>query len=335
MATVCLAYDPKFGRNVAVKVLPQELIHNRMFRERFVREAAGTFQSLDGVAEYSVSGQNPENLPAGDAISVGSDTTIWTTSSNEVALQLSDETQIFLGPSTTIVVVSVYNPDTHAPAEIRVDQGQLLVYARQPVTVIASEHEFGIAEVDRPNAVMSIAYTPQTGSFALDCLSGECRLEQTPLEQGLRGSFDEGQALPLGGADYGTWLNLESRFSALAFMPIPTPTATPTPTNTPTPTYTPTPTPTNTPRPYVPPTATKKLDDDKPPGNKLPAATPTPTSGYPSKPPVSTGQNKRMEDISLDVVGCDLLSGLLMFSSVRQHLIIKLHQSVKYCEAIK
>jgi len=39
MATVYHAYDPRFERDVAVKVLPPELLHDPTFRERFEREA--------------------------------------------------------------------------------------------------------------------------------------------------------------------------------------------------------------------------------------------------------------------------------------------------------
>ena len=40
MATVYLAYDPRFEREVAVKVLPRELLHSDpQFRLRFEREA--------------------------------------------------------------------------------------------------------------------------------------------------------------------------------------------------------------------------------------------------------------------------------------------------------
>ena len=38
MATVYRAYDPSFDREVAVKVLPREMMHNLMFRARFKRE---------------------------------------------------------------------------------------------------------------------------------------------------------------------------------------------------------------------------------------------------------------------------------------------------------
>ncbi len=39
MATVYLAYDPMFEREVAIKVLPRELLHDPQFRSRFEREA--------------------------------------------------------------------------------------------------------------------------------------------------------------------------------------------------------------------------------------------------------------------------------------------------------
>ena len=38
MATVYRAYDPSFDREVAVKVLPREMVHNLIFRARFKRE---------------------------------------------------------------------------------------------------------------------------------------------------------------------------------------------------------------------------------------------------------------------------------------------------------
>ena len=39
MATVFLAYDPSFERDVAIKVLPQVFLHDNLFRTRFTREA--------------------------------------------------------------------------------------------------------------------------------------------------------------------------------------------------------------------------------------------------------------------------------------------------------
>jgi hypothetical protein len=39
MAAVYLAHDPNFGRDVAIKVLPRELLHDPAFRARFHREA--------------------------------------------------------------------------------------------------------------------------------------------------------------------------------------------------------------------------------------------------------------------------------------------------------
>ncbi len=38
MATVYRAYDPSFEREVAIKVLPRELMHDPQFRDRFRRE---------------------------------------------------------------------------------------------------------------------------------------------------------------------------------------------------------------------------------------------------------------------------------------------------------
>ena len=39
MATVYQAYDPRFEREVAIKVLPREMLHDPQFRTRFEREA--------------------------------------------------------------------------------------------------------------------------------------------------------------------------------------------------------------------------------------------------------------------------------------------------------
>lgn len=46
MATVYLANDPNFGRNVAIKVLPRQFLHDPQFRTRFAREAQ-TIASLE------------------------------------------------------------------------------------------------------------------------------------------------------------------------------------------------------------------------------------------------------------------------------------------------
>ena len=39
MATVYEGYDPRFKREVAIKVLPREFLHDPSFRARFEREA--------------------------------------------------------------------------------------------------------------------------------------------------------------------------------------------------------------------------------------------------------------------------------------------------------
>jgi serine/threonine-protein kinase len=39
MATVYQAHDPRFEREVAIKVLPREMLHDPQFRVRFEREA--------------------------------------------------------------------------------------------------------------------------------------------------------------------------------------------------------------------------------------------------------------------------------------------------------
>src|SRR5512139_3015278 len=39
MATVFHAYDPRFERDVAIKALPREFLHDPQFRTRFEREA--------------------------------------------------------------------------------------------------------------------------------------------------------------------------------------------------------------------------------------------------------------------------------------------------------
>ena len=46
MATVYLAYDPNFAREVAIKVLPPQFLHDSTFRARFRREAQ-TIASLE------------------------------------------------------------------------------------------------------------------------------------------------------------------------------------------------------------------------------------------------------------------------------------------------
>jgi tRNA A-37 threonylcarbamoyl transferase component Bud32 len=60
MATVYLAYDPNFGREVAVKVLPHELLHDPTFRARFQREAR-TIAALEHPAIVPVYDFGEEN----------------------------------------------------------------------------------------------------------------------------------------------------------------------------------------------------------------------------------------------------------------------------------
>lgn len=39
MATVLKRYDPRFRRDIAIKLLPREFLHDPQFRQRFEREA--------------------------------------------------------------------------------------------------------------------------------------------------------------------------------------------------------------------------------------------------------------------------------------------------------
>jgi len=55
MAVVYLAHDPRLGRDVALKVLPRDLLHEETFRARFEREAR-TIGSLDHPAIVPVYG---------------------------------------------------------------------------------------------------------------------------------------------------------------------------------------------------------------------------------------------------------------------------------------
>jgi serine/threonine-protein kinase len=50
MATVYLAYDPRFRRNVALKVLPRQFTHDTSFRQRFEREA----QTIASLEHYAI-----------------------------------------------------------------------------------------------------------------------------------------------------------------------------------------------------------------------------------------------------------------------------------------
>ena len=60
MASVYHAHDPRFGRDVAVKVLPREFLHDPQFRERFEREAQ-TIASLEHSAIVPVYDFGEEN----------------------------------------------------------------------------------------------------------------------------------------------------------------------------------------------------------------------------------------------------------------------------------
>jgi serine/threonine protein kinase len=60
MAAVYLAYDPNFGREVAIKVLPRELMHDPTFRARFHREAR-TIAALEHPAIVPVYDFGEEN----------------------------------------------------------------------------------------------------------------------------------------------------------------------------------------------------------------------------------------------------------------------------------
>ncbi len=60
MASVYLAYDPNFGREVAIKILPRELMHDPTFRARFNREAR-TIATLEHPAIVPVYDFGEEN----------------------------------------------------------------------------------------------------------------------------------------------------------------------------------------------------------------------------------------------------------------------------------
>ncbi|MBE7551227.1 MAG: extracellular solute-binding protein [Anaerolineales bacterium] len=60
MATVYHANDPRFGRDVAIKVLPREFLHNPQFKERFEREAQ-TIATLEHSAIVPVYDFGEEN----------------------------------------------------------------------------------------------------------------------------------------------------------------------------------------------------------------------------------------------------------------------------------
>ena len=60
MATVYLAHDPRFRRDVAVKVLPRQFTHDPMFRARFEREAQ-TIASLEHPAIVPVYDSDEED----------------------------------------------------------------------------------------------------------------------------------------------------------------------------------------------------------------------------------------------------------------------------------
>lgn len=60
MATVYHAYDPRFERDVAVKVLPHQLLHDPTFRQRFEREAK-IIAALEHVAIVPVHDFGEEN----------------------------------------------------------------------------------------------------------------------------------------------------------------------------------------------------------------------------------------------------------------------------------
>ena len=60
MATVYRGYDPRFKREVAVKILPAEFLHTPTFRARFEREAQ-TIAGLEHAAIVPVYDYGEEN----------------------------------------------------------------------------------------------------------------------------------------------------------------------------------------------------------------------------------------------------------------------------------
>src|SRR5688572_2426856 len=60
MATVYRAYDPRFKREVAIKILPREFLHSPTFKARFEREAQ-TIASLEHSAIVPVYDYGEEN----------------------------------------------------------------------------------------------------------------------------------------------------------------------------------------------------------------------------------------------------------------------------------
>src|SRR5947209_14307961 len=60
MASVYRAYDPSFKREVAIKILPSEFLHEPAFRQRFQREAQ-TIAALEHAAIVPVYDYGEEN----------------------------------------------------------------------------------------------------------------------------------------------------------------------------------------------------------------------------------------------------------------------------------
>ncbi len=244
-----------------------------------VEPGVGFARVVEGLAEHSAPGQSPALVSFDQEIQSGPDTKIWTTT-GEVALELSDGSLVFLDKETTITLLRTYDQEANnLESEIQVEKGRVLVNAVYPVIVSASIHDF-FSRAEQ-QSVMGMEYRSDDGYLSVDCLAGDCLLdnqtETKKLTQGQRGEINQGRMTDPDQADYESWFQMGDRFS-FGFSFIPTPTSTPTPTATSTPTPLPTSTSTSPPVQPQPPTATDKPGDKpKPPNTPAPTEEPAPT----------------------------------------------------------
>ena len=205
--------------------------------------------SVGVLAEIIEPGQTPSSAKSGMEIYPNADMILRTTSGT-VKLVISDRSQIYIGPNTTITFAAIAGPGSVDPETILVLQkGELLTVSDK--LTIQTDREF---QAQVMGGIVGVSYDPIQTIFTVDCLLGNCAMMDRLLNGG--GGYGTNKGVPQEQtAEYTFWQNLES---SLGGQSIPNPTETPQPTVTETPTET------------LVPTATKPVIN-------IPIETPTPT----------------------------------------------------------
>lgn len=209
---------------------------------------------VQGEVKYETPTEAPEPAEAGETIMAAGGTRIFTAAGSQVTLQLSDDSTVFLGENTSIVLTSIADTPGGLTTLTQV-KGYLLVDSDN-LLVLTNQHAF---QAQATGTLMGMHYEPINGYFMVDCLEGTCLVgDSLQLTSGQRAGYEEGRLMDKAvGAVYDPWIDLGGEV-------VPTPAVTPTMTASPIPTETlmPTATPVPPDLPGGPPGQPGGGDDD-------------------------------------------------------------------------